>query len=121
MPFSKSAVVIAALLLAGCGAHVHVRASDCAMHGAALTAHVTNVGDKPLTQAEIMADFYRNYRFTRGFGEATFSPVLDPGAERDVTVSLDIPSGGDGAPMQCKVTRAVYGDASVESESVTAQ
>lgn len=106
------------MLLAGCGSRVAVNANDCTLRGTTLSARITNGGAVPLTQAEIVADFYRNYKFMRGIAEAVLQPVLDPGTSRVVSVDVDVPNAAAGSPMRCTVTRAVFGDGTTEGESL---
>lgn len=114
----KVAAVLVAFALAGCGSHVAVSANDCAIEGTAFSARLTNGGSVPLVQAEIVADYYRNYKFTRGIAEAVLKPVLDPGTSRVVKVDLAIPGIDRGAPMRCTVTRAEFGDGTAQGESL---
>lgn len=96
---------------------MHATASNCTVHGSALAVNVRNTGDKPLVHAEIVADFYLNYKFVRSVGDATFAPVLDPGAVRAVKIPLEAAQAEGSVPMRCDITRAVYGDDSVEGDS----
>lgn len=114
--------LLALAALAACtpGKSVSLQASQCnAIVGKSelvVMAHVTNRGDRPMTSADLMLDFYKNYRFMRVSGSVTFAPVLDPGASRDVTFDAELPkNGASGAAMRCVATRAVYGDGAVES------
>ena len=110
------------MFLTGCASsHVSVQSAHCVLNGASLSSSITNHSDKPLTQIEVVADFYNNYRFTRGIGGMSFSPVLDPGQTRTVNIPVDVPNGAQGEAMKCSVTRAVYGDDSVEGESLRRQ
>jgi len=110
----KKAALLAALSLAGCGSHPRVSANDCGLHGDVLSTRITNSADKPVMRAQIVADFYQNYRFTRAHGEASFAPVLDPGTSRVVDIHVNVPDQHGAQPMKCSVSRAFYGDNTLE-------
>ncbi len=114
-----AALALAAAMLAGCGSHVRATASTCTVHGANLAVDVRNSADTPLVHAQIVAEFYRNYKFVRSVGSATFAPVLDPGATRVMKIPLEVAETEGSVPMRCYITRAVYGDDSVEGEPVS--
>lgn len=110
----RSVLIASALLLAGCGSHAHVSASDCRMHAGVLSARIRNDSDKPVVRAQLLVDFYLNYRFTRATGDKTFAPVLDPGTSQVVDIPVDAPKQANVAPMKCTVSRAFYGDNTLE-------
>ena len=113
--FKNITTIVAALLLAACGSNAHVRADGCVIHGDTLTARLSNASDKPIVRAEIQVDFYYNYRFSRGTAESYLMPVLDPGTSREVQFPLGIPHDTGAQPMRCTVSRAFYGDGTLES------
>lgn len=114
MSLFRNAAIASALTFAGCGAHAHVSASDCSLHDGVLSARVTNSADRPVVRTQIQADFYVNYRFTRAKGDRTFVPVLDPGTSRIVDFPIEAPKDAGSAPMKCVVSRAFYGDNTLE-------
>ena len=114
MSLSRTAPIFAALLLAGCGSHARVSASDCILHGDTLSVRVRNDADKPVVRVQLQADFYQNYRFTRAAGDKVFAPVLDPGTSRVVGIPIDFHSAANASPMKCTVSRAFYGDNTLE-------
>ncbi|HEV7179209.1 MAG TPA: hypothetical protein VGN11_05025 [Candidatus Baltobacteraceae bacterium] len=117
--FKRFAPLGLVFALAGCGGSpTGLRVGGCAVEGGALAATLSNVAGKPATEAEIVADFYRDYRFMRVVGETRLAPVLDPGESRHVTVSADVPNVGSAAPMHCTVTYAAYGDGTAEGARV---
>ncbi len=112
-------VVVTAALLAGCASsHSTVGVSACTMSidGGVpmLHARVRNDAYKPVGRVDLVADLYRNFRFARVTASATFAPVLDPGATREIAVPLGLTPAVTGA-SHCASTRVTYGDGTTDA------
>jgi len=121
-----SRLILAAglLLLTGCGdggGTTGVRVTQCNVvasgGGARMEARFTNVGDKPVAHATVAAEFYRDFTYRKAHGVATFSPILDPGQQRDAAFALEGPPTGDAPVMRCTIESVVYGDGTTASGS----
>jgi hypothetical protein len=110
----RDAVVASLAALTACAGGGGVRVARCnavaTSGGIRMDARFTNTGDKPIAHVAVSADFYRNYTFSRAHGVADFSPVLDPGKERDATFDLEVPPHTGGPVMRCTADGVIYGD-----------
>ncbi|HUA08508.1 MAG TPA: hypothetical protein VMA98_04485 [Candidatus Acidoferrales bacterium] len=111
MPSCKASVLAAALLLASCTSaqDVPLAVQSCSIaieDGAArLHARVTNESAASMLRATLRVDVYQNYRFERAAVAAEFTPALDPGTARELSLPLDLPGVAAGA-ASCVATSA---------------
>lgn len=123
MSRSNAAAIVAALSLAACSpAHsAHVAVSGCTVEAArgiaTLRARVRNDAEKPIGQIDVRADAYRDFRFVRATFSPSFSPVLDPGASRDVVDRAPLKGAFGATAAQCTVAAVTYGDGTTDAAS----
>ena len=121
MSRSKLAAAVAlASVLTACGPHgAHVDVANCSVDAsggiATLHAHLRNDSDKPIGRVDVRTDSYNDFRFVRLVFSPSFSPVLDPGASRDVVEHAPYTGELQTSGPQCIATAVTYGDGTTES------
>jgi hypothetical protein len=113
----KPALAVAALLLTACGGGhgLPVEAKQCdtliGKNSLQVTTRIFNGAQIPVKSVRVSLDFYRDFRFTRVTGVASFKPQLEANQTRSVSLTIvSAPPTIGGQAQRCTVVHVDYAD-----------